>query len=167
MFSQLYRDVADRKEPLIIGAIAGMMIIMIATAGLVPNLLGNPLEPPVMINHVLGLQKNSLVGWAGHLLVGLVLFPLGYMLLAYRHFPGPALLKGVLYALILGTVAGLAAPLTGNELFMGSHHGALSLYQLHGAYCILIALIVGRPSTAVQGEEGRLTAHNSPHAHAG
>lgn len=150
MFSQFLKDVADKKEPLVVGAISGMIIITLATTHMVPNLLGTPLQPPLMVNLMFGLAEGSLVGWGAHLLVGLVFFPLGYMLLAYRYLPGPALLKGVLYALLLGTLAGVAAPLTDNRMFMGSAEGALTLYLLHAAYCCLIALFVGSPGEARQ-----------------
>jgi hypothetical protein len=156
MYSQFLSDLADKKEPLAIGAICGMIIILIATAQLAPALLGHPLEPPLMVNHMLGLASDSLVGWGVHMLVGLVAFPLGYILLPYRHFPGPALIKGLLYAAVLGTLAGVAAPLTGNHMFMGSQSGALTLYLLHGAYCCLIAVIVGRPVTLEQTAHGQL-----------
>jgi len=156
MYSQFLSDVADKKEPLAIGAIAGMIIILIATAQLAPALLGHPFEPPLMINHVLGLPEDSLAGWVAHLLVGLVAFPLGYMLVPYRYFPGPALIKGILYAIVLGTIAGVAAPLTDNEIFMGSQSGAVTLYLLHGAYCCLIAVIVGRPERVAQTDRRQL-----------
>lgn len=156
MYSQFFRDIADRKEPLVIGAIAGMVVILIATAQLAPSLLGHPFEPPQMINHVLGLPADSLVGWVGHLLVGLVAFPLGYMLVPYRHFPGSPLVKGLLYALLLGTIAGVCAPLTGNEMFMGTQEGMVALYLLHGAYCCLIAVMVGKPDRLAQSDRRQL-----------
>lgn len=156
MYSQFLRDVADRKEPLAVGAIAGMIVILIATAQLAPALLGHPFEPPMMVNHVLGLPADSLVGWVAHLLVGLVAFPLGYMLVPYRYFSGSPLIKGALYALVLGTIAGMAAPLTGNQMFMGSQEGVLTLYLLHGAYCCLIAVMVGRPDRIAQADRRQL-----------
>lgn len=156
MLSQFYRDITDKKEPLAVGAIAGMIIVMIATSRIAPSLFGVPIEPPLMVNHFFGLPESSLIGWIAHLLVGLVIFPLGYMLIGYRHFPGPALVKGILYALLIGTVAGVSAPLTGNEMFMGSQRGAMDLYLLHGAYCCLIALIVGNPMAAEQSAQGQL-----------
>lgn len=154
MISQFFRDIVDKKEPLVIGAISGMIIIMMATANLAPALLGNPLNPPMMVNHTLGLQDSSWVGWAAHLLVGLVIFPLAYMLLAYRNFPGPALVKGLLFALVVGIVAGVAAPLTGNQMFMGNADGAVSLFKLHAAYFCLIALMVGKPVNAEEAIKG-------------
>ncbi|MBF7731254.1 DUF6789 family protein [Pseudomonas sp. N040] len=163
MFSQFLKDLADKKEPLMVGAICGMIIITLATTHRVPNLLGTPLQPPLMVNLMLGLPETSLVGWAAHLLVGLVIFPLGYMLLAYRYLPGPALLKGVLYSLLLGTLAGVAAPLTDNRMFMGSAEGALTLYLLHAAYCCLIALIVGSPQEARQRDPARSAATSAAH----
>jgi len=75
-----------------------------------------------------------------HVLSGSVIFPLGYMLLPSPYFPGPPVLKGMLWAGLLWCVAeGILAPMLGAGVFSAALGGlpaavrALLGYLVYGA----------------------------------
>ena len=95
-----------------------------------------------------GLSEGASLGTVLHFLLGLVFFPLGYMLLPFRYFPGPKLIRGLLYGMILATLAGtIIFPIAGVPMFLGSPKSAMALYMVHLLYTGLIAVIIGKPST--------------------
>jgi hypothetical protein len=76
--------------------------------GVAPLMLGRSMDLAAMLGHTCPL--SLLV----HVLSGSVCFPLGYVCLASPSFPGPPVLKGMLWAgLLWGVAECIMAPLLG------------------------------------------------------
>jgi len=147
MLNQFFEDLADKKGKLAIAAIAGTVLLIVFMTKMAPIVLGQPMNPADLVNAILGLEAGSIVGTIAHFALGLVLFPLGYMLFPFRHFPGSQLARGLLYGAILAAIAGAVIfPLAGQPMFFGSPKGAMALFMVHLLYTGLIALIIGKPT---------------------
>jgi hypothetical protein len=147
MLNQLFTDIADKKGRLAIAAIAGTALLLVFMTKVAPIVLGQPMDPAAIVNKLFGLTEGASLGEMLHFLLALVFFPLGYMLLAFRFFPGPQFVRGLLYGLVLATIAGAVVfPLAGVPLFLGSPKSAMALYVVHLLYTGLMAVIIGQPS---------------------
>jgi len=147
MLHQFLEDLADKKGKIAIAALAGTALLIVFMTKMAPIVLGQPMDPAGLVNAILGLEAGSIVGTIGHFALGLVFFPLGYMLFPFRHFPGPQLARGLLYGAILAAIAGAVIfPLAGQPMFLGSPKGAMALFMVHLLYTGLIALIIGKPT---------------------
>ena len=147
MLHQFLEDLADKKGKIAIAALAGTALLIVFMTKMAPIVLGQPMEPAGLVNAILGLDAGSIVGSIAHISLGLVFFPLGYMLFPFRHFPGPQLARGLLYGAILAAIAGAVIfPLAGQPMFLGSPKGAMALFMVHLLYAGLIALIIGKPT---------------------
>ena len=49
-----------------------------------PMVLGQPMDPAAILNSMLGFPTGSPVGTIMHFMLGLVIFPIGYMLIPFR-----------------------------------------------------------------------------------
>ena len=147
MSNQFFEDLADKKGKIAIAALAGTALLIVFMTKMAPIVLGQPMDPAGLVNAILGLEAGSIVGTIGHFALGLIFFPLGYMLFPFRHFPGPQLARGLLYGAILAAIAGAVIfPLAGQPMFLGSPKGAMALFMVHLLYTGLITLIIGKPS---------------------
>ena len=147
MLNHFFTDLADKKGKIAISAIAGTALLVVFMTKMAPIVLGQPMDPAGLVNAILGLPDGSIVGRIGHFALGLIFFPLGYMLFPFRHFPGPQLARGLLYGAILAAIAGAVIfPLAGQPVFLGSPKGAVALFMVHLLYTGLITLIIGKPT---------------------
>jgi uncharacterized membrane protein YagU involved in acid resistance len=150
MFNQVFADVADKKGRFALAAIAGMALLLVFMSKVAPVVLGQPMDPAAIVNKMLGLADGASIGVIMHFMLGLVIFPLGYMLYPFRHFPGPQFTRGLLYGVILATLAGAVMfPLAGVPMFLGSLKGAIALYMVHMLYTALVAAIIGKAPTHI------------------
>ena len=147
MSNQFFEDLADKKGKIAIHELAGTALLIVFMTKMAPIVLGQPMDPAGLVNAILGLEAGSIVGTIGHFALGLIFFPLGYMLFPFRHFPGPQLARGLLYGAILAAIAGAVIfPLAGQPVFLGSPKGAVALFMVHLLYTGLITLIIGKPT---------------------
>ena len=147
MLNQFFADIADKKAKIAIAAIVGMALLMVFMTKVAPMVLGQPMDPAGIVNSMLGLPSGSIVGTIMHFMLGLVIFPIGYLLVPFRHFPGPQLVRGLLYGAILAAIAGAVIfPIAGQPMFLGSPKGAMALFMVHLLYTGLMAIIIGKPS---------------------
>ena len=148
MLNQFFADLADKQAKIAISAIAGTVLLVVFMTKMAPIVLGQPMDPAGLVNAILGLPEGNVVGTVGHFALGLIFFPLGYMLFPFRHFPGPQIVRGLLYGAILAVIAGAVIfPLAGQPMFVGSPKGAMALFMVHLLYTGLMAVIIGKPST--------------------
>ena len=112
-----------------------------------PNMLGiPPMSPANLVTTILGLPPGHIVGAVAHFGLGLIGFPIGYMLIAYRYFPGPHLLKGALWGVLLWLVAmTVIVPLAGMPFFFGFGMQMVAALVTHVVYGVILAAIVGKP----------------------
>ena len=147
MLNQFFTDLADKKGKIAISAVAGTALLVVFMTKMAPIVLGQPMDPAGLVNAILGFPDGSIVGTVGHFALGLIFFPLGYMIFAFRHFPGPQIVHGLLYGAILAAIAGAVIfPLAGQAMFVGSPKGAMALFVVHLLYTGLMAVIIGKPS---------------------
>ena len=99
--------------------------------GIAPLLLGRSMDLAVMLGHTCPL------GLLMHVLSGSVFFPLGYVCLVSSGFPGPPILKGMLWAgLLWGVTECIIAPL------LGAGVSSAALGGLHAALWALLGYLV-------------------------
>ena len=130
------------------GAVAAALFLELFIRVIGPA-FGVAMDPPMLlcavIAQVLGLANPQDVLWlaeAGHYALSLLVFPLGYILIAHTTIPGPPVLRGSIW----GGVLGLAAmyvwmPIAG----FGVGSGTLLVGSMiaHIAYGAILGLVVG------------------------
>ena len=80
----------------ITAVVATLVLEMMMLVG-APNILGiPPMNPANLITTILGLPQGHIFGTVVHFGLGLIAFPIGYMIIAYEHFPGPYTLRRAL-----------------------------------------------------------------------
>src|SRR3989442_1730833 len=130
------------------GGLLGTLLQTIMVYGVVPMMTGQSLDMAAMLEYPCAL--SMLV----HVLSGSVIFPLGYMFLPSQYFPGPPVLKGMLWAMLLWCVAeGILAPLLGAGVFsaaLGSFPAAMRALLGYLVYGATLGGIAG--ITAPQGK---------------
>jgi len=131
--------------------------------GVAPLLLGRSMDLAAMLGHTCPL--SLLV----HVLSGSVCFPLGYVCLASPSFPGPPVLKGMLWAgLLWGVAECIMAPLLGAGVSSAALGGlpaalwALLGYLVYGA---TLGGIVGMAGPCAPGAGERQTHHRGGYGH--
>lgn len=101
-----------------------------------------PMNPADMLAGAMG--GNTLLGWAGHLMIGVTL-ALGYATVA-AALPGPTVLRGALYSVAPWMLAQLAVmPMMGMGLFSGSMMMAGGSLIGHLVYGAVIGVVYGDP----------------------
>lgn len=105
-----------------------------------------PMEPADLITSILGLPAGHVFGKIAHFGLGLVGFPLGYLIVAYRHFPGQQILRGAAWGALLWLVAMVVVlPLAGTLMFFGFGRPMVAALVAHVVYGIILAAIIGKP----------------------
>jgi len=111
----------------------GTLLQTITVYGIAPMMTGQAMGMAAM------LESPCTLSMLTHILSGSVIFPLGYMFLSH-YFPGPPVLKGMLWAMLLwGTAEGILAPMLGAGVFSAALGGfpaamrALLGYLVDGA----------------------------------
>ena len=131
---------------LLAAGIAGTVVFEIIALGLAPLILGQPILPAMLVGALIaaltGAAPPAAVGWAGHLLAGLVVFPLGYVLL--RRVTGITgwMTAGALWAVVLWLMAqAVLAPLAGGPVMSGFTVFALVSLVVHLIYALTVAVV--------------------------
>lgn len=89
---------------------------------------------------------NVMLGWAGHLMIGIIL-AIGYAIVA-PSLPGPPVARGALYAIAPWLVAQLMVmPMMGMGMFSGSMSLAMGSLIGHLVYGSIVGAIYGAPDT--------------------
>jgi Family of unknown function (DUF6789) len=137
--------------------------------GVAPLLLGRSMDLAAMLGHTCPL------GLLMHVLSGSVGFPLGYVCLVSSGFPGPPVLKGMLWAgLLWGVAECIMAPLLGagvSSAALGGLPAALLALLGYLVYGATLGGIVGtaRPCPPGAGERQTIPSNGTapPNVHAG
>lgn len=130
------------------------------TAAMTALMLAPPMRgmPPLNIGEMLGSMMGGIValGWVAHFMIGVVL-ALNYATVFAAHLPGPAPVRGALFAIVPWLMAQLVVmPMMGAGLFSGSAltaAGSLMGHLVYGA--VLGAVYRDVASTAVAQEPRR------------
>ena len=126
--------------------VATVVLEMMMRVG-APNMLGiPPMSPANLVTSIIGLPQGHVLGTVVHFGLGLIVFPIGYLIVAYRHFPGPHLLRGALWGVLLWLVAmAVIVPLAGLPIFFGFGMPMMAALVAHVVYGVILAAIIGKP----------------------
>ena len=104
------------------------------------------MNPADLLTSILRLEQGHSLGKVLHFGIALIAFPVGYMLVAFRLFPGPPAMKGALWGILLWLAAMvIILPLAGQPLFFGFGKPMIAALVAHVAYGMILAAIVGKP----------------------
>lgn len=148
--SETAADVRCKWLRLMIAAVIAMFVLEMMMRVGAPNMLGiPPMNPADLVTSVVALPQGHPLGAMAHLALGLIGFPLGYMIFAYRDFPGPYLSRGALWGVVLWLVAMvLILPLAGQPIFFGFGKPMFAALIAHVVYGVILAVIIGKPAEA-------------------
>jgi len=126
------------------GGLLGTLLQTIMVYGVVPMMTGQSMDIAAMLEYPCALSVLA------HVLSGSVIFPLGYMFLPAQYFPGPPVLKGMLWAVLLWCVAeGILAPMLGAGVFSAALGGFPAAVRALLGYLVYGATLGGIASVAV------------------
>ena len=109
-----------------------------------------PMNPAAMLAMAMG--GNMMLGWGGHLMIGVIL-ALGYAVVG-SHIPGPGVARGAIYSIAPWLMAQLVVmPMMGMPLFSGSASMAMGSLVGHLVYGALLGAVyaevkAGQPAVA-------------------
>ena len=112
-------DIKEKGARLAVAAFVATVVLEMMMRVGAPNMLGiPPMNPANLVTNILGLPQGHVVGAITHFGLGLVGFPIGYMIIAYRHFPGHFVLRGAVWGVLLWLAAmAVVVPLAGMPFF--------------------------------------------------
>lgn len=141
-------DVKSKGLRLAIAAVVATIVLEMMMRVGAPNILGiAPMSPADLVTNILGLPQGHVFGTVVHFGLGLVGFPIGYMIIAYRYFPGPYLVRGALWGVLLWLAAMIVVvPLAGMPFFFGFGMPMVAALVAHIVYGLILAAIVGKPA---------------------
>ncbi len=131
------------------GGLLGTLLQTIMVYGVVPMMTGQSMDIAAMLEYPCALSVLA------HVLSGSVIFPLGYMFLPAQYFPGPPVLKGMLWAVLLWCVAeGVRAPMLGAGVFSAARGGFPAAMRALLGYLVYGATLGG--IAGIRAPQGRL-----------
>ena len=132
------------------GGLAGTVVLTMMMLGVAPTLLGRRMDIPAMISAMMGAPPA--LGWAAHIMLGVAVFPLAYSFIGFGLLPGPPLLRGALWGVLLWiAVEIIVMPMAGNGLFSSTHGGVKAVTVAlmgHVIYGALLGAIAGNAESA-------------------
>ena len=126
----------------IVGGLIGTLAMTAVGLWIAPLMGLPPMNPADMLAGAMG--GNMLLGWSGHLMIGLVL-ALIYAMVA-PWLPGPPPVRGALYGLAPWILAMVAVmPMMGMPVFGGAAEPAIGSLVGHLVYGAILGGIYGDP----------------------
>ncbi len=117
-----------------------LMTLMMYKAA--PMMIGKPMDIAAHLGAMTG--GIWMVGMAIHFMLGTILFPLIFVLIAVNFLPGPMWLKGIAWGVILWLAAMVVVmPVTGGGFFMGEFPPAMASFVGHILYGAVLGGIIG------------------------
>ena len=90
MIATALSDLKEKGVRLAIGSLIATTVLELMMKIGAPNVLGiEPMSSAGLITNILGLTQGHPLGTIVHFGLALIAFPIGYILIAYRNFPGP------------------------------------------------------------------------------
>ena len=124
----------------VIGGLIGTAVMTLVGLFVAPVMGLPPMNPADMLAGAMG--GNLVLGWAGHLMIGVVL-ALGYAVVA-SVLPGPGFARGAIYSVAPFLMAQiLVMPMMGMPLFSGSAAMAMGSLVGHIVYGAVLGGVYG------------------------
>lgn len=134
----------DFGRAILAGLIGTVIMTLVGLYG-APMMGMPPMNPAQMLAGAMG--GAMLLGWMGHLMVGVIL-ALGYALLG-SALPGPPVVRGALYGVAPFLLAQIAVmPMMGMPVFSGSIPLAMGSLIGHLVYGGVVGVVYGRATRA-------------------
>ena len=138
-------------KPIVIRLFGGGLVATVAMTLMMhfvaPMMTGQAMDIAARISGMLAMPY--LVGVGIHFFNGVVLFPLAYALFAFGRMPGPPVVRGTLFGIVLWLLAAtVVMPLTDAGLFMakiGGMKAAIAALIGHVVYGALLGGIAHSP----------------------
>ena len=126
------------------GGLIGTFIMTLMMMYLAPMMTGAPMDIAAMLGGMLGGWK---VGMAAHLIMGIIVFPLIYVLVVYHFVGGTPLVRGLVYGVLLWLAAVIVVmPIAGAGVLMSNVGGMMAVIAAligHLVYGGLLRAIAG------------------------
>lgn len=129
----------------VLAGLIGELVLELIAWGLAPLLLGRPMQPAMLVaglaRSLFGFGLPMPAAFILHLVAGVIVFPLGYLLLrAWTGIKSPAI-AGVVWGIVLWLFAqAILAPLAGRPFMLGFGLYTWAALVAHVAYALAVAL---------------------------
>ncbi len=134
----------------VLGGIVGTVVMTLMMYFAAPHMMGKPMDIAHLLADVVGAPW--ILGMLAHFGLGVVAFPLAYVLFLIDYLPGPPAVRGILWGLMLWVVAMVVVmPILGQGFFMSQGaglKGVVASLMVHIVYGALLGAITGRPARA-------------------
>lgn len=108
-----------------LGGLIGCFAATLVMRYLAPMLTGVAIDAPGLLGGMLGSWQ---AGMAIHLLLGLIIFPLIYILMVYHLIGGPVFVRGLVFGVLLWLLSVVVVmPLAGAGVLMSNVGGMLAV----------------------------------------
>lgn len=138
-----------------LGGLAGTALMTIMMRFVAPMMLGRPMDIAAMLGKMMG--GSWALGMMVHLINGIVIFPLAYVLVADRFLPGMPLIRGMLWGIVLWLAAeSMVMPMAGAGFFSSEAGGMKAVVAAligHLAYGAVFGAIAGGAVAEVPSRE--------------
>ena len=129
----------------IYGGIAGTIVMTIMAMYLAPMMTGMPMDIAAMLAGMMGMSWT--MGMIGHLMMGIIVFPLLYVFIVHDRVPGSPLVRGLIWGVVLWVMAvAVVMPMAGAGFLMANIGGMMAVVaslMAHLAYGGLLGAIAG------------------------
>lgn len=108
-----------------LGGLIGCLAATLVMRYLAPMLTGLAIDAPGLLGGILGSWEAGMVI---HLLLGLIIFPLIYILMVYHLIGGPVFVRGLIFGAFLWVLSVVVVmPLAGAGTLMGNVGGMMAV----------------------------------------
>jgi len=109
----------------IMGGLIGTFIMTLMMMYLAPMMTGAPMDIAAMLGGMLG---GWTIGMTAHLIMGIIVFPLVYVLVVYHFVGGTPLVRGLVYGVLLWLAAVIVVmPIAGAGVLMSNVGGMMAV----------------------------------------
>lgn len=129
----------------VIGGVAGTVVMTLMAMYVAPMMTGMPMDIAAMLAGMMGM--GWMMGMIGHIMMGVVIFPLIYVFIVYNRVPGSPLVRGLIWGVALWVMAvAVVMPMAGAGVLMANMGGMMAVMaslMAHLVYGGLLGQIAG------------------------
>jgi len=134
----------------IMGGVAGTIVMTMMMMFVAPMMTGMPMDIAAMLGGMLG---GYTMGMIAHIMMGVIIFPLVYVFVAYAFLPGSPLVRGLIWGVVLWLAAiTMVMPMAGAGFLMSNIGGMTAVMAAlmgHLVYGGLLGVIAGNGENAI------------------
>jgi len=157
MINKFTSELKANPARVLVAGVVGTIVLAIFMEGVARIVLGGAMKPAVLICQVLGMDSSLL--WVGeiiHYSLGIIIFPIGYVIALAVTGMSRGVVSGTLWGVILWGAAGtVMMTLAGGPLFWGFGKPMIASLVAHIAYGAVLGAILGRGAITETEAGGR------------